>query len=307
MALVVTIIIIIILSTVTINMAFGDNGLIKQAQLAKDMTANVIVSENEDTNRVMQEFANVMADDGEGGETIPPAELGTVEDVLKAGNWVRYPSTQGDIDCVVLYDSSSEYGVEIIAMESVEDIELGNGTGSVQTQNTTYFNMAMNSYNGAIKTLNDAAGDYNNGAYSSRARCVGSDPANKNSEATDYFSSDYEYMKQYNGMFKNGDGNYNEDRFQMKDLGIEYYDKDYWLASRGIISENENQTYFGIVYTRKSDEIISTAVGNNICSINYANGISSDSETYGLRPVFVRQVKFCERSMREQNFITLEN
>lgn len=72
MALVVTIIIIIILSTVTINMAFGDNGLIKQAQLARDMTANVIVSENEDTNRVMQEFANVMAEDGGEGEEPEP-------------------------------------------------------------------------------------------------------------------------------------------------------------------------------------------------------------------------------------------
>ena len=36
-ALVITIIVIIILSTVTIDLAFGNNGLIKRAQLAKDM------------------------------------------------------------------------------------------------------------------------------------------------------------------------------------------------------------------------------------------------------------------------------
>ena len=39
-ALVITIIILIILSTITINMAFGDNGLIEKAELARDLTLN---------------------------------------------------------------------------------------------------------------------------------------------------------------------------------------------------------------------------------------------------------------------------
>ena len=64
-ALVITIIIIIILATVTINMAFGDNGLIKQSQLAKDMVSNSVVSEQEEMNRLMDEYANVMAEDSE--------------------------------------------------------------------------------------------------------------------------------------------------------------------------------------------------------------------------------------------------
>ena len=59
------IIIIIILATVTINMTFGDNGLIKQAQLAKDMTANSVQTEQENMNSLMQEYANVMAEDSE--------------------------------------------------------------------------------------------------------------------------------------------------------------------------------------------------------------------------------------------------
>ena len=281
MALVVTIIIIIILSTVTINMAFGDNGLIKQAQLAKDMTANVIVSENEDTNRVMQEFANVMADDGEGGETIPPAELGTVEDVLKAGNWVRYPSTQGDIDCVVLYDSSSEYGVEIIAMESVEDIELGNGTGSVQTQNTTYFNMAMNSYNGAIKTLNDAAGDYNNGAYSSRARCVGSDPSNPTSDNPGYFTSDEDFMSSYSGKFKNEDTHYSLDYSQMGILDIRNIDNIYWLASR-FVSAGTTSSVFDMRIANQDGSLNQAG----LCFVSQLGSEFSYSIIYGLRPVF---------------------
>ena len=70
-ALVITIIIIIVLSTVTINMAFGDNGLITQAQKAKDMTANSIVAEQEGMNSVLSEYLNVMGDES---EITPPVE-----------------------------------------------------------------------------------------------------------------------------------------------------------------------------------------------------------------------------------------
>ena len=70
-ALVITIIIIIILATITMNMAFGDNGLIKQAQKAKDMAANSVIAEQEGMNSLMQEYANVMAEDSE----IPDPEI----------------------------------------------------------------------------------------------------------------------------------------------------------------------------------------------------------------------------------------
>ncbi len=71
-ALVITIIIIIILSTVTINMAFGENGLITQAQKAKDMTLNSVTAEQEGMNSVMSEYLNVMAEDSE--LPLPPAD-----------------------------------------------------------------------------------------------------------------------------------------------------------------------------------------------------------------------------------------
>ena len=70
-ALVITVIIIIILSTVTINMAFGDNGLITQAQRAKDMTANSIIVEQEGMNGVLSEYLNIMAEDSD----IPEPEI----------------------------------------------------------------------------------------------------------------------------------------------------------------------------------------------------------------------------------------
>ena len=68
-ALVVTIVILIILATVTINTAFGENGLIKQAQKAKDMASNAVAKENDEINKLEQELANIM---GEDGEVTPP-------------------------------------------------------------------------------------------------------------------------------------------------------------------------------------------------------------------------------------------
>ena len=50
-------------------MAFGDNGLIKQAQKAKDMAANSIIAEQEGMNSLLSDFANLMADDS--GTTQP--------------------------------------------------------------------------------------------------------------------------------------------------------------------------------------------------------------------------------------------
>lgn len=44
-ALVITIVILIILSTVTINFAFGEGGIIKKAQQAKELTENAIYKE----------------------------------------------------------------------------------------------------------------------------------------------------------------------------------------------------------------------------------------------------------------------
>ena len=80
-ALVITIIIIIILATVTINMAFGDNGLIKQAELARDLTANSTIAEQEGMNSLLSDFANLMAENSgttqpggnteQGGDTEP--------------------------------------------------------------------------------------------------------------------------------------------------------------------------------------------------------------------------------------------
>ena len=61
--LAVTILIIIILAGVTINATLGDNGLLKQAQDAKNL-AESTTSETEDKmEEVLQEYKNVMVED----------------------------------------------------------------------------------------------------------------------------------------------------------------------------------------------------------------------------------------------------
>lgn len=57
-ALAITVIILIILSTVTFSMVFGEFGLINQAMIAKNMTENSVAEEQEKLNKLLEELAN---------------------------------------------------------------------------------------------------------------------------------------------------------------------------------------------------------------------------------------------------------
>ena len=66
-ALVITIVILIILATVTINFAFGEDGIIARAQQAKEITEQATRNEQESLNSLMEQFNEIMS--GEGGTT----------------------------------------------------------------------------------------------------------------------------------------------------------------------------------------------------------------------------------------------
>ena len=70
------IVIIIILTSVTIVGTFGENGIIRQAELARDLASNSTIAEAEDMNSLMDEYANIMSGGGEIPEppedTTPP-------------------------------------------------------------------------------------------------------------------------------------------------------------------------------------------------------------------------------------------
>ena len=67
-ALVITIVILIILALVTINFAFGDNGLIKQAEMAKDYQANADVTDSKLLNDATEYIDGIIGGNGSGGD-----------------------------------------------------------------------------------------------------------------------------------------------------------------------------------------------------------------------------------------------
>ena len=281
-ALVITIVILIILATITINAAFGEGGLIEKAQQAKNLTEESTISEQEKLNSLMDEYANMMAEDEEITEPEEPVanevnpdepkpEKPTAEDTLKAGDYVTYPSAQGDIECRVLYDSTSEYGVQLITSACVgNDVTLGDGD----------FTTSMNSYNNAISTLNNAAGVYNNSDYST-ARCVGSNPTTPSAEAGYYTFT--EFSSSYSGKLKDADTNYETDYNQMEALEINNIADAYWLASRYVRS-GSNSSSFCVRYVDASGDVYSDYIG--LCRESYSGGAHAYSYSNGLRPVF---------------------
>ena len=189
---------------------------------------------------------------------------------LEAGDYVIYVDGTGVTrGCVVLYDSSSPYGVEIITMETVEDVTLGNSN----------FNTSMNSYNNAISTLNNVTSKYINTTYVDKARSVGSVPNNPNSQSGYYTFT--EFSSSYSGKLRDIDTNYETDLDQMKALNINDIDEEYWLASRKVIS-NSSVSNFNVRSVR-----ISGSVGSSgLCSVHNYGGAFSGSYAYGLRPIF---------------------
>ena len=233
-------------------------------------------------------YLHVLSVDNAGNKVETVSEAVTVSEPmgvneLTAGNWVRYEDGTGvERDCVVLYDSSSEYGVEIITMDTVEDVELGNGTGNSapSTFNKTHFNTAMNSYNNAISILNTKANSYNNTQYSDRARSVGSVPNNSGSEA-EMLTSFNGLFSVYNSMFRNTDNNYEIDLNQMSKLGIgaTISSNSYWMASRHVDDTIADNVFLGVRdNTGESSALIHLELPGD--------GEITYSKIDGLRPVF---------------------
>ncbi len=206
-----------------------------------------------------------------------------IEDVgdIEEAKYVNYVDATGATRlCAVLWDSSSQYGVDIIAMEQVEDITIGSSN----------FTTARNSYNDSINTLYTRANAYNNSTYSEWARCVGSKPDDPDYDNRNYFNPDYMdwFYSRYKDMFIGGDSTYKTDWDQMELLNLETTEGDYWLASRNSFYTNGSENcFFRLHYvTNGYHNGYPYGVDDKICS-TYSNGsTNSKAMTMGLRPVF---------------------
>ena len=298
-ALVITVIIIIILSVVAISFAFGNNGLINRAEDARGMYANDTAYTEGSITNVESYINDVLIgevednpDEPEGPtdpedpeEPIEPVEP-TIENILKEGDYVYYEDGTGTTrKCAVLYGPENEnydsYGIQIISMESVEELSLGQ-SGFVQEVEEFNYNKTL--YNDIITTLNNATSKYLNTTYSSSVRCVGSVPNNPNYDESGMYSRTESWFT-YNGQFKDADEYYLTDYNQMSKLeGVLDIGSDYWMASRYINSGEvyNDFNHFG-VYMYENGYGLHYAY---LCIVRSGIGAYANSDSMGLRPVF---------------------
>ena len=244
----------------------------------------------------------------------------TVEDLV-VGDKVYYDTgnisigNQGIIECTVLYDKAyneakgTNYGIQIISTDVIKNSE-----GTVVTVPLGYndntvdgidnFEKAKNSYNNALKRLYEEAQKYLNETYAISARCVGSDPADPDWDATTdeegnlvdeagYYTKEIaeeqeeykDYMETggwYNNVFKNEDEKYNTDWAQTGTItGINPASDAYWVASRYVSSYSNGSTF--LVRNVCTSGCLHYY---GFCIVNSSGGAASDSISYGFRPIF---------------------
>ncbi len=221
--------------------------------------------------------------------------LGIAISKLKAGDYIKYDTgntevgENGIIMCRVLYPENSEYGLQIISDKNVTDVTLGGDS----------WGTARNSYNNAIRNLNNVAEEYINEKYAYDARCVGSIPTVRNrifvdkdrgtettivlppAEWTSY-TKPFEWLSDDTGCYDT-DTNYTTD-FEALGTTMRNTGQIYWLGSR--------QAGFGLSGTDLSYIAfrvrVVTANGelgiDNLGAVYYDGRVNYISRTYGFRP-----------------------
>ncbi len=229
-ALIITIIIMLILVAVTISVLIN-SGLIGKAKQAGENTKSAYEEEQRLGENVIIdgiEYATIQDYIDSNNDLTGSTNYPLASEVLRVNphgstpaeksQYINYKYIDGEVEktilCRVLYDSESEYGVQLISDNSVENIQLKG-----------------EQYNDVIKMLNKNAEKYLNGNnLVDRARCVGSNP---NSDVNSEGHIEMFNVTGYNcgdGVYKDQDDEYIIDFNQL--TAIEDKKTDYWLASR---------------------------------------------------------------------------
>ncbi len=273
-------------------------------------------------------------------ETDPATEYGYANkegiveaSTLKPGDLINYyyDANKAPIECVVLYGSDSENGLQVVSLNSVRKVALGysdddttardkkaievfadkNNDGeedAPEGYTVSNFEKARWSYNNAITTLNGYAQDYL-GDMAISARCVGT-PVD-GTETTDMFTANasYTYFKDYNGLFKGSDSNVNfnvtgsnanADLNTMHQLGIikTQNASDYWLASR-IVGSGSSNSSFLVRHVGIAGDLYATY---GLCSVD-SSSTREDGYLNGFRPIFVLKSNIqIEKIVDSENF-----
>ena len=113
-ALIITIVILIILATITINYAFGDRGLIDQAQTAKNMAETAAEDEQEKRNNLSQHFSNMI------GSQEEPEATYNISGTIK---FVVSPEIEGRNADIYLYKSTDVTSTDKAEQESATPVK----------------------------------------------------------------------------------------------------------------------------------------------------------------------------------------
>ena len=214
---------------------------------------------------------------------------------LKQKDYVLYDTGVegvGKILCQVLYEASSEYGLQIIPVDCIKkndeyvQVEIfdskttglmpGDSTLITSSEEEEY----KDKYNTVIEELNSKAMEYANTNYIVDARCIGSNPKAKNSENKNMKLG----KRQESTELKDEDDNYTIDYENLSNLNMLNTAEAYWMASR---YNEQGQVYFssdGIHFKLR----IVGAESEEIYGYNN-NGLSDaiSVNSFGFRPAFL--------------------
>ena len=214
---------------------------------------------------------------------------------LKQKDYVLYDTGVegvGKILCQVLYEASSEYGLQIIPVDCIKkndeyvQVEIfdskttglmpGDSTIITSSEEEEY----KDKYNTVIEELNSKAMEYANTNYIVDARCIGSNPKAKNSENKNMKLG----KRQESTELKDEDDNYTIDYENLSNLNMLNTAEAYWMASR---YNEQGQVYFssdGIHFKLRIVEAESEEIyGYNNNGLDDAISVNS----FGFRPAFL--------------------
>ena len=312
LALIITVVIMIILAAVTINVTLGDGGLIKQAQLSKDLTENSVMSEQEYMNRLMQEYANVMEEDKElplpdkGWHYDEDGNITDGEVTLKIGDYVNYDEQDGatvfeytspiemngsENKKFLLTDTANDelypdFGWRILGIESNQLIIMPNysiGYSSRPGVRVSEFEFYGEvGYSNYVEELNNICSIYGKGKYATKARSINMADFKNELISSDTSISDKNYNSNITYYWDGTDSLYYEMDNGSSGKTVEQFDVFYWYE------EGE-----GIKYSNKSLNATEQTKEKIVTLTNKARWIDLKPDLFGLDDFFVADKGYC--------------
>lgn len=188
-ALVITIVILIILATITINFAFGEDGLIQKAQEAKKLTEEAVENEQKALNSLMDEYDKIINEEFAADTLVEAFKAGEI----KAGDYVNYtPDNNAQVNLTKAdtgYEETQTYTTDTTttwrvlgltkdvdgdgADDGEEHLILISGSPIKKNGEDPYLVLkGARGYLSCVETLNKASSVYNNSELAEKTRSI---------------------------------------------------------------------------------------------------------------------------------------